>query len=234
MNGDRTGVGSAPLASGFTSEKEARAIDWVDQQLRRVGSLSRSILDVGVDLMGVLVDGVFHFVQDPEMDDAAKERILARLFSEAPKKIELRKQVHLAYSLLGFAHGSFGSGPLPNPLTHSAVARFLAESLLPRLDETDLIEWRPYHNEAITRLLGYPQLPPREARRLCESVIADYWAGRAGREVTAQAALANPHCPASLLEQYAMSIPFPYLREVAAANPNCPEHARVAAALLKE
>ena len=216
------------------SEKEAYALDWVDRNLQRLGSRLPGIFDVGIDLMPGFIDEIVGFVRDPEMDDAAKERILARLFTEASKRINISKQVRLAYCLLGFGDGTFVSGPLPHPLTFSAVARFLVESLLPGLRETYLTEWRPHHNEALTRLLGYPHLPAPEARLLCESILGGHWDGVAATEVASRAALANLHCPVALLEQYAMSIRYPYLREFAVANPDCPDHARVAAALLRD
>lgn len=169
-------------------------------------------------------------LQDGKLDDAARERIVANLFSRAH---EARLTTSQYFVLLGgltlnriprFAETRRAH---PIALAHSAV--FIVDTF-PSLDRN---EDTAYLAIALTRyLLSHRGLPAEAARRLCEAVLTRN-PGELGQIQVQREALRHPECPIELLEQAAWSPHYLY-REAVRLNPNCPEALRVAASLLDD
>ena len=242
MNEAGSGITSAPereTCSGVVEAEVAHYISPAFKSLQEGPTVPHSV-ESQIVKIGRHVN---RRLRDVQLTDAGRERILTGLFQEASATLCVRGCLLLAERATFPQEDEAHRWPQErettphDPIVLAAATKFLI-SLTPRFSEFD--------NDDISattvfmgQLLTATSLPLQETQALCELLASNGWQvidSPNGWQVIDSPllrflVLSNEHCPPHLLEEATWD-PDSRWRDIAVLNPNCPEHVRVAVALL--
>lgn len=235
MNEAGSGIDGAPAVEPCSDLIEAEVADYIARALEsiRESATAPHSVESRIAATGRRVN---QQLCDIQLTDAARERILTGLFRQASATLCVRDCLLLA------EHATFsqqsGAPRWPqeretfphDPIVLAASANLLI-SLTPRLsqlDDDDISALALFMGQ----LLAATGLPSREAQALCELAASKGWQ-MIDSPLLRFLVLSNECCPSRLLEEAAWN-PDSRWRDIAVRNPNCPEHVRVAVALLRK
>lgn len=199
------------------------------ESLRDAGNLPTSV----EGQIARLGDYVNQQLGEHQLTDQGRERILTTLFETAGNTLcvdgclLLAERATFPQDQEDFPTFREDGASPQRPVALAAATRFLI-ALMPRVQEQHASSVMVFAG----RLLGAEGLPLRESEALIELVASGRWEAL-NSSLLRFLALSNNHCPPRLLEEAAWD-PDSRWRDIAVLNPNCPEHVRVAIALLRK